>query len=275
MSRKVFALCFVLLTGVSLVAQTTPDLQNAQKELGRIRDLVSAGAMPRNALEKAEQEIADAQDNAVLNRTLYGALTIEDLSEQQTEEMLVAARNRVARQEAKLQHQQGLVTSGVLAPAELSLFKDELEIRRTALRLAEHRAQLFHQLTEMAHNEARADEEPLAARMGNRIAMRFDGKGAFSDKDFSKVELAFVQHFARPLPVSAKGETALHKSLGFDHRGRVDIALNPDQPEGLWLRHYLESAKIPYFAFRSAVAGKATAPHIHLGPPSLRLRVAD
>jgi hypothetical protein len=75
--------------------------------------------------------------------------------------------------------------------------------------------------------------------------------------------------------VSARGATATHRALGFDHRGRVDIALNPDQREGVWLLNYLKRLKIPYYAFRAAVRGKATAPHIHLGPPSLRLRTAD
>jgi hypothetical protein len=51
--------------------------------------------------------------------------------------------------------------------------------------------------------------------------------------------------------------------------------LNPDQPEGVWLRTYLSSNEIPYFAFRSAVSGKATGPHIHIGPGSTRLRAAD
>jgi hypothetical protein len=55
----------------------------------------------------------------------------------------------------------------------------------------------------------------------------------------------------------------------------VDVALNPDQREGIWLLKYLKKTKIPYYAFRAAVRGKATAPHIHLGPPSLRLRTAD
>jgi hypothetical protein len=30
----------------------------------------------------------------------------------------------------------------------------------------------------------------------------------------------------------------------------------------------LESSAIPYYAFRSFVPGKATAAHIHIGPPS-------
>ena len=52
---------------------------------------------------------------------------------------------------------------------------------------------------------------------------------------------------------------------------RSDIALNPDAPEGVWLRSLLERLHIPYLAFRSAVAGAATAPHIHIGTGSARL----
>jgi hypothetical protein len=55
----------------------------------------------------------------------------------------------------------------------------------------------------------------------------------------------------------------------------VDVALNPDTQEGHWLRKYLESSAIPYYAFRSFVPGKAAAAHIHIGPPSNRLLKAD
>jgi hypothetical protein len=77
------------------------------------------------------------------------------------------------------------------------------------------------------------------------------------------------------LPISAEGETNLHRALGFDHRGRVDVAINPNASEGMWLRHYLQSLKIPYYAFTRAIRGKATAAHIHIGPGSTRLQNAD
>ena len=77
--------------------------------------------------------------------------------------------------------------------------------------------------------------------------------------------------FDRPLPISAEGETELHRALGFDHRGRVDVAVVPSAPEGIWLRHYLQFRKIPYYAFSRAIPGKATAAHIHIGPGSTRL----
>jgi hypothetical protein len=63
--------------------------------------------------------------------------------------------------------------------------------------------------------------------------------------------------------------------MGFDHRGRVDVALKPDSREGQWLRKYLQARDIPYLAFRSAIRGVATNAHIHIGPPSNRIRRAD
>ena len=89
------------------------------------------------------------------------------------------------------------------------------------------------------------------------------------------LETAYVNRFAKPLPISADGETAVHRSLGFDHRGRVDVAVTPDQPEGVWLMRYLESRHIPYFAFRAAVPHQATGAHIHVGPGSTRLALSD
>ena len=58
----------------------------------------------------------------------------------------------------------------------------------------------------------------------------------------------------------ARGSTAVHRAMGFDHTGRIDVALNPDALEGQWLRKYLDSKDIPYYAFRIAIPGKATAP---------------
>ena len=98
---------------------------------------------------------------------------------------------------------------------------------------------------------------------------------ALGNEDFKAIVIAYEKQFSKPMPISAKGETEVHRSMGYDHRGRVDVALNPDQQEGVWLRRYLINSKIPYFAFRRQIPGKATAAHIHIGPPSLPLRSAD
>jgi hypothetical protein len=100
----------------------------------------------------------------------------------------------------------------------------------------------------------------------------YEGDGAFDEsRELAPLEFAFASRFDRPLPISAEGETEVHRALGFDHRGRVDVAVVPSQPEGIWLRQYLQLHKIPYYAFAHAIPGKATAAHVHIGPGSTRL----
>jgi len=67
----------------------------------------------------------------------------------------------------------------------------------------------------------------------------------------------------------------LHTSLGFDHTGRVDVGVNPDDEEGQWLRGQLQTLRVPYTVLRAMIPGKSTAPHIHIGLQSTRLKSAD
>jgi hypothetical protein len=124
----------------------------------------------------------------------------------------------------------------------------------------------------MARKEQEAEEIAPAA---SPAMERFDGDGSFTNADFKRVVLAYEKHFHRPLPVSANGETAVHRAMGFDHRDRVDVALSPDTEEGSWLREYLEASDIPYYAFRNSLPGRATGAHIHIGPPSNRILRTD
>jgi hypothetical protein len=50
----------------------------------------------------------------------------------------------------------------------------------------------------------------------------------------------------------------------------MDIPLHPDGVEGRGLLNFLQKNGIPYSAFRSAIPGTATGPHIHIGRPSHR-----
>ena len=74
---------------------------------------------------------------------------------------------------------------------------------------------------------------------------RYDSRRPFTPAVLRSVETAFTRQFGRPLPISAQGDTALHRALGLDHSGRVDVAIHPDSPEGVWLRKYLGSQHIP------------------------------
>jgi len=252
-----------------------PDVARARVNIEKMRTLVDAGALPRAQLERAEDALGDAQDMAVLRRTMYS----RDLTEEQAGEMLAAAQRRLDRRGKQLDKTRALVAAGVAAAADLRALTEEADYVRKEYDLAVSRANLCHELTAMALAEQNQQTHPERAEEGLRSVQRYDGAGVFTPASFQQVEAAFERRFLKPLPVSAMGETAVHRAMGFDHRNRVDVALNPDQPEGVWLRKYLESRRIPYFAFWQAVPGKATGAHIHMGPMSTRLapgaRAAD
>lgn len=257
------------LCAVPLCAQTPPDpeILRAQSEVAHTQELVQAGAAPRAQLESALQSLIEAQENVFLRRTLYGA----DVTEAEAGQMVELTAKRLARRHDAVVKMQELADAGVVARLSLSDLLEQEESARKEHDYAVTRAKLIGELAAMAEAEARLDRNSGDATGSKQIAERYDGKGTFTSRDFTKVSRAFVRAFAKDLPVSAYGSTSLHRSLGFDHRGRVDVAVNPDQPEGVWLREYLARNRIPYFAFRAAVSGKATGPHIHLGPMSTPL----
>jgi hypothetical protein len=41
------------------------------------------------------------------------------------------------------------------------------------------------------------------------------------------------------------------------------------------LRQQLQALQVPYLALRAKIPGSSTAPHIHIGLPSQRVRAAD
>jgi hypothetical protein len=97
---------------------------------------------------------------------------------------------------------------------------------------------------------------------------RFNGGFKWSLKEAPRIERYFSQAFGRRLPVTALGQSETHNRLRFDHRDSMDVALHPDSVEGKALIDHLRKAGIPFLAFRGAVAGASTGPHIHIGRPS-------
>jgi hypothetical protein len=273
--RLILALAF-LASAVAFPQNPSPIMPRAAgTDPAEVRRLVEAGVLPRAKLDDLERAAKDREDQATLDRLLYGSVTVEELTIEQAQEMVAAAERLVARRKADLDHTRALVEAGAVARTELTAYLLEYDQSRRTLDLAASRARLLHELAEMARVELSLESIPENPQQEWKPMERFDGDGVFTEKLFYRVELAFEKEFGKPLPVSARGETAVHRMMGYDHRGRVDVALNPDQPEGVWLRERLEQLRIPYYAFRAAIPGKSTAPHIHLGPPSTRLRAAD
>jgi hypothetical protein len=243
----------------------------AQQNLDRVRALVQQGAMPMNNLTRAQDELQDALDMSILR---YSAFTRDLLPEQADQMVTVAQRMLIRRQQRVIQARQ-LAANGVISRAEAEASGADEVSARLDLDLAMERARLAQELAQslrlqktLAEAETDAETHP---ELNGGVYTRFDGNGTFTRADFDKISQAFFASFGHVIPVSADGQTAVHRSMGFNHTGRIDIALSPDQPEGKWLLRFLEKNQIPYFAFRAAVAHKATGAHIHLGPGSTKL----
>lgn len=284
------ALSVFVLSSAALVAQTgapagitvtlqpdenDPMVQRAREVLDQVTRLVGNGALPQIRLKKAQEDVLDALDGSMLKKSLYA----KDVLPEDAEQMIYVAQRMVVRRQRSLFEMQELVSAGVISRAEAEASGMDLDRAKQELDWAQTRATLIQQVAEsvrlekeIANLETQAEFHPEWA---GKVYTKYVGNGVFTPNDLSTLETAWVGRFARPLPISANGETAVHRSMGFDHRGRVDVAVTPDQAEGVWLMKYLESKKIPFFAFRAAVPHQATGAHIHVGPGSAKLSSSD
>jgi hypothetical protein len=255
--------------------ESDPLVVRARERAEQVRKMVSEGALPLMRLKKAQDEVQDALDMSLLRQSLYTT----DLLPEEADQMVVVAQRMVVRRQRALLQMQELVSAGVISRSEADTSTADFDRAQQELNWAKSRATLVEQIAEnariqksIASLEIQAESHPDWA---GKVYTHYDGNGVFTPTDLQRLEFDYTARFAQKLPISAEGETAVHRSMGFDHRGRVDVALNPDQPEGEWLMRYLESKKIPYFAFRAAVPHKATGAHIHVGPQSTRLALTD
>ena len=252
----------VLLHGQATSTDAAPAVQDARSQ-------VAAGVAPRTRVDQAKDVIAAARDAELLN----APLSLNDLTEDKAAQLEQAARRQLDRAKAQVEQVRTMVDAGLQPKQSLAAPLEEQTLAQNTYDLTLSRTELVQQVAEMARMEAQIpspQSQDAESELGSAppVMEKYEGRGSFTPADFYRVKNAFEQQFHKALPVSADGETAVHRALGFDHRDRVDVALVPDTTEGLWLRHYLESSAIPYYAFRSSVPGKATAAHIHIGPPS-------
>ncbi len=274
---RLLALALVVCAILTPAQQPTdpPEILRAKEQLARVEQLVEQGGLPRTRLEEARENLAEALDFAVLRRTLYGSIKVEDLTEKVSEEMVHSATRLVDLQQKRVARLSKMVDQGVMARMELTPLLEELDNRRKSLLEAESRVRLWTNLLEQAraeqHRQMEAEQQAAAVAQAEADT----ATGILSPLKSRQLELDFERVFRRGLPISARGDTSFHRMMGFDHTGRIDVAVSPDSAEGQWLRLWLERTGIPFIAFKTAVKGQASAPHIHIGPPSSRLRTTD
>lgn len=199
-----------------------------------------------------------------------------------TQALLTIQESQVREAAAKLEELRILVSEGLVAKSELQ----ENEQTIAALRAQVQATQKQIADADNMIAEIQAEQELAKAPTAKPVRLvskqygtfsttatipRYNGAMAWSLGGLNEIQTFFAAKFGRSLPTSAVGQSARHNQLGYDHHNAVDVALHPDSAEGTSLINYLQSQGIPFLAFRSAIPGVATGPHIHIGSPSHRL----
>jgi len=239
---------------------------NAGAQVGSVQG-AAAGASRQRGTHAASAESGDALIKAAREYKI-------SLGE------LLALRERDAeKSSARLERMKRLHAGGVVSGRELETAESEVAqaragVKEVSLQLVAADYFLAEALVEADEREEKAGRiaAPPRGRAVKTAYVRSNGFGNWALSNVSRVESFFATRFGRPLPVTAFGQSDLHTRWGFDHRNSVDVGLHPESTEGQALVAYLRSAGIPFMAFRSAVPGSATGPHIHIGRPSHRMR---
>ena len=201
---------------------------------------------------------------ALINLTRQYKATLEGMLAFHEAEMHRAAKVEEERQQLFLR---GAVSKQQLEESERQLLDERLKLTEIRKNISD---------TDDIINEVDAIDDLLrspnnGALFASGALIRFNGTNNWSIIDSDKVEKFFQEKFGRRLPISAYGQTAVHNQLGFNHHNAIDVAVNPESPEGQALMEFLRTAGIPFLAFRHAIPGAATGAHIHIGKPSARI----
>ena len=166
----------------------------------------------------------------------------------------------------------GLVSQRDVEQSEHAVTDANLKVSGVQQQIATADTQIAEALVEVEGDKQLAKLGPI--RKGGLVRttsfIRYNGAGRWALSQAGPIELFFQQTFKRPLPIAVFGQGAIHNQWRLDHRNAMDISVNPDGPEGQALISYLQSHGIPFSAFRTAIPGVATGPHIHIGLPSHR-----
>lgn len=189
-------------------------------------------------------------------------------------ELLRLQEEEVKKATEKLEQTRQLVAEGLVARRELTENEQALaNLRAKVTATRQGLADADRTIAEViAAEESEKSLQLKTTKSLTRLTiLRYNSSGPWSLTNLAGVQSFFSSTFGRALPISAFGQSATHNQLGWNHRNSVDVGVHPDSAEGKALLSYLQSHRIPFLAFRGAIPGVATGPHIHIGNPSSRL----
>ena len=252
-TRKLIPLCaWLLLVAASFSVDVSAQRKSKKKpaapaqptELARLREeYVKASNEYKTSLQKLlviyEGNVKKAEEKLEQSRKLLAEGLISRVQFEESERGLATAKNEVAGIQRQITNADQQVASIFVET------QAEKEISRN-LRLARQSLVRTSSFT------------------------RFTGAPGWGLNEAWKVQKFFSDTFNKQLPIAVFGQGAIHERWRLDHRNAMDIQLHPDSAEGQALLNFLQKNGIPYLAFRAAIPGTATGPHIHIGRPSHR-----
>lgn len=193
------------------------------------------------------------------------------------QKLLTLYEENVKKASDRREQMQKLFAQGLIAKHELEV--SENAVTEASLKVTGVEQQIGGADTQIANALIEIEGEKQLAKLGpprrgslvtTTSSIRFTGAGHWVLTQANAIESFFQATFKRPLPIAVFGQGSIHNQWRLDHRNAMDISLRPDEPEGQALIRFLQSNGIPFSAFRGAIPGVATGPHIHIGLPSHR-----
>lgn len=228
----------------------------------------AATAPTKPAAAQPKDELSKLRDEYVKSTQEYKA---------SLQKLLALYEDAVRKAEEKRDQAQKLFADGLMSKRDVE--QTEIAVSNAGLKVSEVQQQIKTADTQIAEALVEVEGEKQMAKLGpvrrgslirTTSFIRYNGAGAWSLSQAGKIEMFFQQTFKHPLPIAVFGQGAIHNQWRLDHHNAMDISLNPDGAEGQALINFLQSNGIPFSAFRTAIPGVATGPHIHIGMPSHR-----
>ncbi len=225
-------------------------------------------------------QIPKAQTTKNQSSTTAELIKSTENAKSASQDLLKLQQDNVTKLTESLTQLQQLYSEGLIARVELEKAQQELADAKSKVTQTQNE---IASSTQLAAEVKKASELAKVAQTNKFVkpvlkAINTTGAtvmrsttGSWSVGNLSQVQQFFSQTFGRALPVSTIGQSATHNRMGWDHRNSVDVGIHPDSQEGQALMSYLQMSGIPFLAFRAAVPGVSTGPHIHIGFPSHRL----
>ena len=176
------------------------------------------------------------------------------------------------RDKSKELFKEGLISKAQFEESEQAVADEQLKIAGVQNQMKGAETQISQTMLEMEGEKeiARLRLKPKGGLIQTTSFIRYTGAGSWAISQAGKLESFFQQTFKRPLPIAVFGQGAIHNRWHLDHRNAMDVSLHPDGAEGQALIDFMRRNGIPFSAFRGAIPGVATGPHIHVGRPSNR-----